>query len=393
MSKHTNKKRKTSFGSFSGAPDNTKPVTFLSRADFSGVAPREAAERIIPFTETRKPLREVTRNQKIGVLGRALADFREKGLDLANVTPADLANYREWMRTSVQAEEMSENSAAHIVSVWNSTMRAAFGEDGKPGETLLMKGFRTTAKKIDRWSEEEWGQLLAAARAQPSRQPDDKAAFLCYLELAWATGGRIGSLANDKTSFADVDWETETIKLRHMKNRPEHTCVLTPRALAHLRERRSYLMSRPVWRGGETPILVGTRGRPIRPQTVNKKLREAAARAGISKYISTHVVRKSVGTHMGKYNPRFAQEQLGITMKIFEGHYNQPTIDDRAERRDILPGVGSAAPQTPEEMIGRAVLDLNAGRITQKQYNEVLARADRLRATPKTGGEDNSGYA
>ena len=54
----------------------------------------------------------------------------------------------------------------------------------------------------------------------------------------------------------------------------------------------------------------------------------------------TRVIRKSVRTIIAKQNPRFARDQLGISNRVFEEHYNQPTIEDRLERGEILPGYG-----------------------------------------------------
>lgn len=60
--------------------------------------------------------------------------------------------------------------------------------------------------------------------------------------------------------------------------------------------------------------------------------------SGIKKKVTTHVPRKGAGTHMAKENPRLAREQLGITQKVFEKHYNQPTVGDRIEHRDLVLG-------------------------------------------------------
>lgn len=139
-----------------------------------------------------------------------------------------------------------------------------------------------------------------------------------------------------------------------MKNVDEHTAILTERALERLRRRVEYLQQQPYWKGDATALLAGKTGRPITPQAINRMLKDCLVAAGIKKHIATHALRKNVGTHIAKKNPRFAHEQLGITAKIFEAHYNQPALEDRLESRDILPGAVTAAPRTPDEMVGQA---------------------------------------
>lgn len=177
-----------------------------------------------------------------------------------------------------------------------------------------------------------------------------------------------------------------------IKTRLRHLRFMTERALERLRRRIDYLKRTDNWRGDETPILMGKGGRPLTPQAINRMLADCATMAGIRKKVTTHMLRKSVGTHIAKQNPRFAQDQLGITAKIFEAHYNQPTLDDRLERRDILPGAVTAAPRTPDEMVGQAWLKYSQGRMSREDFETVLVQADRLRAQPSVRVPETSAY-
>ena len=50
---------------------------------------------------------------------------------------------------------------------------------------------------------------------------------------------------------------------------------------------------------------------------------------------------------MARENPKLAQEQLGISAAVFNLHYNQPSLEDRLMRRDILPAVGPPPENRP----------------------------------------------
>lgn len=147
----------------------------------------------------------------------------------------------------------------------------------------------------------------------------------------------------------------------------------------------------PIWKGEQTPVFVDEAGEPLLIQWVNKTLTGAAAVAGISKPVSSHIIRKSVGTPTGRENPKFAQLQLGISADVYNEHYNQPILEDRMAKRDILPG-SKWKPTTPEEIAGSALLDLTSGKLPRDEFNERVARARPLKAQPEIRKDDDVGY-
>lgn len=108
-------------------------------------------------------------------------------------------------------------------------------------------------------------------------------------------------------------------------------------------------------------------------QNINRSLKMLAALAEVRKHVTTHIIRKSSGTLMARENPRLAREQLGVTEKVFEKHYNQPTIKDRMTRRDIVPGA-TARSRSVEERIGALYLDLAKGKISQVEFDREFTR-------------------
>lgn len=349
----------------------------IARDAFRGQPPEVVAKALADAHAQRVTLRPGTRDQKEMVTRLVLEALRAKGHDVSTADSATMSAYREWLRARVEAGDISESYAGHIAIQWNATVRCVFGKEA--GQPLCFKGFRQHERKIVRRSADDMAALLAAAHHIGHGSQDDKEAFLIYLELAWPTGGRGSSILVEDLTFADVDWQKGTLVFERVKNKPVHEVVLSERAVAKLRERRAYCMTRPWWRGEETPIAAGRRGDPVCLQTVNNKLKKAAVRAGITDPLTSHVVRKSAGTLMARQNPRYAREQLGITAKVFEKHYNQPTIEDRLERRDLVPTVAEG----PDAAIGRAFMDLQAQRINQAQFQDIVERANKMRIAPR----------
>jgi hypothetical protein len=77
--------------------------------------------------------------------------------------------------------------------------------------------------------------------------------------------------------------------------------------------------------------------------------------------------------------------------EVFEEHYNQPTVEDRLERRNLFPIVGARA--GADELIGRTFMDLQDQRINQAQFNDIPERANRMRIAPQPlRAEENRGY-
>lgn len=384
------KSPKPSFADF--RPQQREGPEHLRRESFQGLSPEDAADRLVRFLEGRKDFRRITLDQKRVVLRKMLSDFQKKGLDLGTISTSDTATYREYLRELVDRGLISESYAGHVVAQWDSTVRAAFGEKGKPGEGLLMRGFRQHVRMVEHLTEEDFAALLSASRQILFEEEHYRELFLAYLELAWSTGSRIGSLLGGNLRVADLDFERQVARFRHMKNVPEHTAVLTPRAAMRLRAWADRLSSAPSWNGPETPVFVGPSGNPVASQWINRKLKQAAARAGIRKPISTHVIRKSVGTLMGRENPKLAQLQLGITAKVFNAHYNQPLLEDRLAKRNILPGSGWK-PRTPEEIAGSAALAFESGRLSREEYERQIGLARSMKSTPETGTYSTPGYA
>lgn len=313
------------------------------RGDYAGLTPHDAATKLIAALRAARNLRDVTARQKLIVVRRILADMHLRGWDLANLTPDQITTYRAYLDYRVKANEITTTSASHVVKVWNSTMRAALNEVGKAGDGLIMRTFPERIRRVDHVTEQQFSHMLHALFEYDFHDMHDWLLFHAYLELEWSIGARIGSLAYGRLQVRDFDFEKGTVLLWHMKNRDFHTTILTKRAQEAMGEWIKILQADVVWEGPETPIFMHADGRATAPAWVNRHLKAIAKRAGITQIVTSHVLRKSVGTIIALTNPKFAQQQLGISDAVFHLHYNQPSQADLLNLRHLLPGVGGEA--------------------------------------------------
>ncbi|HEX9816787.1 MAG TPA: tyrosine-type recombinase/integrase [Candidatus Thermoplasmatota archaeon] len=380
------------FGAWTAPPKAEVPKEFWDRSAFAGLNAEDQAERLVAFLkEHNERLRPITlRNKKI-VLRRILRSFAERGKDLSTLTTEDCAAYREYLRDLAAKGVYALDTAAYSVRNWNATMRAVFGEKGKPGEGLLLKTFGQKARRVEHLTEAEMTRLIDAADRFPFRWNHTRLAFKTYLEVEWATGARFGSLFEGRLLVKDIDWERQVLVFRHMKNKDHHTAVLTPRAAVALKKWCDHLATQANYKGDETPVFAGPDGTPLSVQWLNKSLQGVAGIAGITKKVSTHMLRKSVGTLIGRENPKFAQLQLGISQDVYNLHYNQPLLEDRMAKRDILPG-SKWKPTTPEEVAGAALLDLMSGKTSRDEFEAKVAKARQMKSQPEIFRREDVGY-
>lgn len=351
--KKARKSPKPSFGTWEAPPSPEGPAA-ARLADYAGLAPDKAAAKLQAALARRRDLRPVTVDFKAGIVRRTLQALAERKLDLANATPNDMAAYREYLRALVAEGHMAESYAAAIARHWNATLRAVFGKEG--AASLTMRGFREAPKVVRVLSAEEMTAVRNAIQAAPPyrlggfRTEHHKAAFYAYYALATSTGCRYESA--HQLRAADFDWENGRVRFRHMKNRADHVVRLSPFAARVLREWAEHLQVLPFWAGPETRVFVDPNGTPLSCRFINQALARCGRAAGLGRALTSHTIRKSVGTFIARTNPKFGALQLGITDRIFNKHYNQPTPQDLDYAARLLPDLDDEprgpGPEAPE---------------------------------------------
>lgn len=399
-----NKKTRPKFSEYdSSKRGDDRPL--LDRVEFAKLSPEEAANRLVAFNTSVVTMKQVTANEKFLVVKRILQDFAEQGLNVSTLSDEATNRYRDYFQELVDEGTYSTNTAAHAVKAWNSMIRACFGRKGvdgkdlKTGTGLLMKEFPETVRKVDVLGNDEIDRMIRAIPQVPARNETHRSALRVYLEIGRCAGPRIGSLVRGEEgeifTFARVDWKRGVALLPHMKNSEDgHYIVLGDSAMVAIRNHAKHLQDIGLWSGPETPVMTGPGGKRVNCQYVNKKLKQLAVIAKVPKKLSTHVIRKSAGTLMGSMeDPAFAALQLGITQAIYNRHYYQPRLEDRLQKRDRLAG-SDWTPQSPEEIAGKALLDLERGTIDQHQFDAQLREAKaRLSLPPQKEGYLDPAYS
>jgi integrase/recombinase XerC len=130
------------------------------------------------------------------------------------------------------------------------------------------------------------------------------------LELFYTAGLRVGELTQLRAS--DMDLKEAWVRVKG-KGRKERLVPMGERAIGAIEK---YLSIRPEvtpMAGHEQFLFLGERGRKIHPSVITLKLKQYAAKVGVGKKLSPHVLRHTFATHLlnGGADLRGIQELLG----------------------------------------------------------------------------------
>lgn len=194
-----------------------------------------------------------------------------------------------WRLHLVRERRLSPRSAnVHISACrnWYRWLRwQGYVHENPLQEIRMVKADRLLPKPL---SEEEIGRLLVAAA-------DSGPLDLAWLEVLYASGGRIGELR--AIDVGEVDLAARTIRVLGKGGRERLLRLGRPAAAAvaawlDFRRRRGELL-----RAG-TPLWVGKKRRRMDLKTFRQRLRKVAARAGLTGRIHPHRLRHSFATHL-----------------------------------------------------------------------------------------------
>jgi len=169
---------------------------------------------------------------------------------------------------------------------------------GRPAEVAFLSCRQQPSRPPTVLSPEEVARLLGGFEAHKYR---------VFFTLVYATGLRIGEACPLETR--DIDAARQVIQVREGKGGKARLVQLPEPLLHALRE--YWKVERP-----PAPYLFTTRtGRPLSEDVARRALRLAAARAGLSKRVTPHVLRHSYATHLleGGADLRVIQVLLGHT--------------------------------------------------------------------------------
>jgi integrase/recombinase XerD len=196
---------------------------------------------------------------------------------------------RAWVRHLRARETSSQSLRKHF-----SALRFFFGKTlGKPAVTAFLSCGRDRQSLPVVLSRDEVGALLLSISSP---------LILAITATMYGTGLRIGEAC--ALQVGDVDGARGVVHVRATKGRRERLVMLSPRLatlLPHL------------WRWSQPSAWAFGGGRPISQQLIRCALRVAAARAGLRKKVTPHVLRHSFATHLleGGTDLRLIQLLLG----------------------------------------------------------------------------------
>lgn len=111
----------------------------------------------------------------------------------------------------------------------------------------------------------------------------------CILSVIYSAGLRVSELVNLKLS--DIDSDRMAIRVKDAKGRKDRYTLLSTQVLKELRI--YYKEYKP-----KINLFEGLHGHQYSPTSVLKILKVASAKAGIKKYVKTHMLRHSFATHL-----------------------------------------------------------------------------------------------
>ena len=159
--------------------------------------------------------------------------------------------------------------------------------------------------------------------------------YRVFFTTVYAAGLRFGEAA--KLETGNIDAARGVIRIRGKGNK-ERLVMLSPKLLSILRA--YWKMARPPkpW------LFTSERGTPLHPQVATRALKRAAAEAGLTKKITSHVLRHSFATHLLEHGTelRIIQVLLGHSSISSTTRYVRVSADTVAKTKSPFESLPAA---------------------------------------------------
>lgn len=231
----------------------------------------------------------------------ALVEFLEgRELELKAVGKEDLKAYEWWLlgrKTEATGEPWSVSTrSVHIraVKMFFRWLEASGRILADPGYVLKEPKRETPLPRALKETEVE--RLLSA----PDTTTREGTRARAILEVFYSTGLRLSEMAG--LTLEDANIEEGWVRVNQGKGAKDRVVPLGPRAGAVL---KGYLTNvRPLYlmaKKGLKALWVSKTGEPMTGQVLRLIVKQYAREAGLSKDVTTHVLRHSFATHMVKH--------------------------------------------------------------------------------------------
>ncbi len=178
------------------------------------------------------------------------------------------------------------------------------------------------------------GGVLSADEVEKLLRALEQPKYRVFFTLVYAMGLRLREASRLETR--DIDAARGVIHVRHTnaKRKKERFVMLSPRLLVILRE--YWALTRPAapW------LFASSKGNPLSADMARRALKLAAAKAGVEKKVTPHVLRHSFATHLleggtdlrvipGAARPRQHQDDDALRACL-DGAHREHTEPDRS---------------------------------------------------------------
>jgi len=245
---------------------------------------------------------------------------------------------------------------------------------------------------IDRLTREDIDRILNEINTRSDISKAKQALHRVLVVALWTELPRIGELY--RLTLGDIKEVTRKVTF-HSKKRDRVPSHLRYPFMAEefLREWTIYKHFRDSdkW-DDDAPafIQVKTQGKPVSPKFVRRMLKDYASRAGITKRISPHIMRKSGGTELAMKNPKLAQTQLGHrSIRTTLTNYTCPNDDDKKRINDILTPKG---PFSLDDVVRELSQRYIRRELPEREYISALKSLREFSGGEQHGGKSDVAY-
>jgi site-specific recombinase XerD len=273
---------------------------------------------------------------------------------------ADLADFRKWLAADISLAEISSTTLKKYLADLVTERKLAVATVRRRFACLrtMFRRLADREESVDpftAWrlqlprrkrlpralSRPEVSSLLRSqTKANPQQRFERDATLATAIRLMVLTGMRVGELC--KLRIRDLAPDASSIRV-HGKGSRERVAYISDEIL-----RRELLMVIQKLRPeGQThdALFMNRFGLPIRPQSIRSKLRRYAAKVGVSRRVTPHMLRHTAATLLIEtgVDIRFVQRLLGhssiATTEIYT-HVSDEALRSTIERADVLGKLG-----------------------------------------------------
>ncbi|MDO8537644.1 MAG: tyrosine-type recombinase/integrase [archaeon] len=152
----------------------------------------------------------------------------------------------------------------------------------------------------------------------------------CIIEFLYSTGTRVSEAT--KIKLVDLDLKERIARVKGGKGNKDRIIILSN---TWIKDFKKYLKRRKIQ---SDFVFSKKNGKPITPNTIQRIIKKACAKAEITKYVTPHKLRHAFATHLlnSGENIRYIQELLGHSSLSTTQIYLNVTTDDLKKVRSPL---------------------------------------------------------